>query len=58
MNEVIDKFVKYKFKIVVVKVICLMFKFLVIGSFNWLEMGENICLGDNVEEGYFFFIKC
>lgn len=58
VNEVIDKLVKYKFKIVAAKAICPMPKSLATGSFNWLEMGENIRLGDNVEEGYLFFIKC
>lgn len=58
VNELIDKLAKYKFKIVAEKAICPMPKSLATGSFNWLEMGENIGLGDRVEEGYLFFLKC
>lgn len=58
VKELINKLVRYKFKIVAAKAICPMPKSLATGSFDWLEMGENIRLGDKVEEGYLFFLKC
>lgn len=58
VNELINKLVKYKFKVVGAKAICPMPMSLAKGNFNWLEIGENIRLSDSVEEGYLFFLKC